>query len=67
MLRAGVVNHPSEWVFGRYNEIQIPRRKCVLVAYQRLAELLGFDNYNRFSDTHKELMEEQLKDGINTR
>jgi putative transposase len=36
MVRAGVVNHPSEWSFGGYNEIQAPRCKCVLVAYERL-------------------------------
>ena len=27
MVRAGVVSHPSKWVFGGYNEIQSPRRK----------------------------------------
>ncbi len=67
MVRAGVVNHPSEWMFGGYNEIQRPRRKCVLIAYQKLAELSGFDSYDRFRVTHKEWVEELLKDGINSR
>lgn len=67
MVRAGVVNHPSEWPFGGYNEIQKPRRKCVLIAYRKLAELSGFDNYDRFRDTHKEWVEELLRDGINSR
>ncbi len=67
MVRAGVVNHPSEWTFGGYNEIQNPRKKCVLIAYQKLAELSGFDNYDRFRGSHKELVEELLQDGINFR
>ena len=67
MVRAGVVNHPSEWTYGGYNEIQNPRRKCVLIAYQKLAELSGFDNYDRFRDSHKEWIEKMLKDGINSR
>jgi len=33
MVRTGVVNHPSEWLFGGYHEIQQPRRKCVLIDY----------------------------------
>lgn len=40
MVRAGVVNHPSEWMFGGYNEIQNPRRKCALIAYDKLQTLL---------------------------
>ena len=67
MVRAGVVSHPSEWPFGGYNEIQKPRRKCVLIAYQKLAELSGFNNYDRFRNTHKELVEGMLKDGTNSR
>jgi hypothetical protein len=67
MVRAGVVSHPSEWQFGGYNEIQKPRKKCKLIAYQKLAKLSGFDNYDSFRDTHKELVEGLLNDGINSR
>jgi len=67
VVRAGVVDHPSEWTFGGYSEIQSPRRKCVLIAYQKLAELSGFDNYDRFRDAHKEWVEELLKDGTDSR
>jgi putative transposase len=38
-VRTGVVSHPSEWPFGSFEEIQKPRRKCVLIAYQKLAEI----------------------------
>ena len=37
MVRVGVVSHPSEWAFGGYNEIQSPRRKCVLINHEQLA------------------------------
>lgn len=56
MVRAGVVSHPSEWPFGGYGEIQVPRRKSVLIAHQKLASLAGFATYDAFRDTHKELV-----------
>ena len=36
MVRAGVVDHPSQWPHGGFNEIQAPRRKNVIIAYERL-------------------------------
>jgi len=42
MVRAGVVNHPSEWPFCGYNEIQQPRERYALVDYQGLRGLLNF-------------------------
>ena len=48
MVRANVVSHPSEWPFCGYREIQKPRRKNVLIAYEKLAELAGFKTYNDF-------------------
>nr|WP_217907575.1 transposase [Desulfosediminicola ganghwensis] len=60
MVRAGVVSHPSEWQFGGYNEIQKPRRKCVLIAYEKLAELSGFSSCHAFQKSHKEYVDEAL-------
>ena len=34
MVRAGVVNHPSEWPYGGYHEIQSPWRKCAIITYR---------------------------------
>lgn len=65
MVRAGVVSHPSEWSFGGYNEIQSPRRKCVLVAYERLRELAGFDTYDSFREAHRKWVEASLDNGNN--
>ena len=35
MIRAGVVSHPSMWSFSGYNEIQEPRKKNILIDYER--------------------------------
>jgi len=46
MVRAGIVDHPSQWPFCGYNEIQEPRRKNVLINYEKLRELAGAESYD---------------------
>ena len=65
MVRAGVVHHPSEWDFGGYNEIQSPRRKCVLIADEKLAKFCGYDDYDAFRQSHREWVNGSLVDGNN--
>ena len=65
MVRAGVVNHPCRWLFGGYNEIQSPRRKCVLIAHERLAALAGHRSYDAFRESHKKWVNESLACGNN--
>jgi len=65
MVRAGVVNHPSEWEFSGYNEIQNLRRKCVLIAYDRLRALLDFSTYEGFVTAHRQWVDQSLKDRLN--
>ena len=67
MVRTGVVSHPAEWPFGGYNEIQKPRRKNVLINYERLRELLGFDTYDKVKTNHKRWVESLLENGNNIR
>ena len=67
MVRAGVVSHPSEWVFSGYNEIQKPRRKCALIDYERVRLLAGFEGYEEFVTTHREWVEEAIRDGTGGR
>jgi putative transposase len=67
MVRAGVVNHPTEWHFGGYNEIQEPRRKNILVNHDRLRQLIGFDTYEKVKVGHKKWVESGLRDGMNMR
>ena len=49
MVRAGVVGHPSQWPFCGYNEIQAPRRKNVLIDYERLKGLFGAGSYDQLT------------------
>jgi putative transposase len=67
MVRAGVVGHPSEWPFCGYNEIQQPRSKTILIDYERLRKLLGFDSYDRLIIYHKGWVENHLGNEKNIR
>ena len=62
MVRAGVVNHPSEWPFCGYNEIQKPRNRYALVDYEELKGLLGFDNMEDLINAHRVWIEASLKE-----
>ncbi len=61
MVRAGVVDHPSEWPYSGYNEIQQPRRKNVLIDYDKFMELLGVDNYEKAKQDHQGWVAELLR------
>ena len=67
MVRAGVVNHPSEWPFGGYNEIQGPRKKNILINYDSLRQLLGFDCYEDVRTNHEKWVESCLQNHANVR
>ncbi len=60
MVRAGVVKHPAEWPFSGYNEIQNPRKKNILIHYDKLMELCGAETYDALKQSHKTLVEEVL-------
>ena len=53
MVRAGVVDHPSKWPHGGFNEIQSPRRKNIIITHGRLCSLAGFNDYDTFAATHR--------------
>jgi putative transposase len=61
MVRAGVVEHPSKWSHGGYNEIQAPRRKNIIIAYERLRELAGFRDYSTFASAHRKWVDASLE------
>lgn len=63
MVRAGIVGHPSEWGYSGYNEIQNPKRKQVLINYQKLRELLGFGTYEEVKSAHEKWVESSLANG----
>jgi len=62
MVCAGVVSHPSQWSFSGYNEIQEPRRKNVLVDYDRLPVMLGAESYEQLRRSHNGWIEEYSGD-----
>jgi len=67
MVRAGVVEHPSQWSSCGYNEIQEPKRKKVLIDYEKLRTLLGFESYDLAQSYHKKLVNEYLRGANNIR
>jgi putative transposase len=62
-----MVTHPSMWPFSGYKEIQEPRRKNVLINYERLQGLLGAGSYDRLRSSHKGWVEEYLRGGEKAR
>ena len=67
MVRAGVVQHPGEWVYGGYREIQNPKQRYTLIDRQKLATLLGIKDTDQLSEYHLKWVEEILKNGSNQR
>lgn len=63
MVRAGVVRHPAMWPFSGYNQIQVPRKKNVLIDYERLQTLLGLGSYDELKCCHKKWVDAYLTDG----
>jgi hypothetical protein len=45
-----------------YNEIQAPRRKHIIIAYERLRELAGFDDYQSFVSAHRKRVQAALEE-----
>ena len=67
MVRAGVVSHPSLWSFSGYNEIQEPRRKNILIDYEKLQWLIGSGSYDQLKNSHRGWVEEYLGNGAEGR
>ncbi len=67
MVRAGVVEHPSEWGFGGYNEIQAPRERYALIDYDGLRALLNFSAMYELAAAYCGWIEESLKKGSHYR
>ena len=55
------------WSFCGYNEIQEPRRKNILIDYERLQRLIGARSYDELRSIHKGWIGEYLGDGVRIR
>ena len=61
MVRAGVVDHPSNWQCCGFHEIQHPKKRYRLIDRERLSQLLGIDSADRLIDSHGQWIEAELK------
>jgi putative transposase len=61
MVRAGVVTHPSEWIFCGYNEIQNPRERKSLIDHENLIGLFGVGGMDDLKKTYRDLVSESLE------
>jgi hypothetical protein len=55
------------WPFSGYNEIQKPKRKNVLIDYERLSTLLGLESYELVKSYYSEWIEKYLGNEKNVR
>ena len=67
MIRAGVVEHPSEWAFSGYNEIQAPRERYALIDYEGLRNLLDFRSMDDLAEAYRGWVEESEQEGSHFR
>ena len=67
MVRAGVVDHPSDWSYSGYNEIQNPRMKNILISYDVLMKLSGYLNYDDFQKAHRGWVDSAINRSENNR
>ncbi len=67
MVRAGAVDHPGNWKWCGYNEIQNPRTRKSIIDFKRLMGLLGFDTYEQLKDAHTEWIDKAIREKRNDR
>jgi putative transposase len=67
MVRAGVVQHPSEWIFGGYTEIQNLKQRYAIINRHELASLLGIKDEVKLVESHNKWVAEILKKGSKER
>ena len=67
MVRAGVVNHLSEWEFCGYNEIQEPPERYGVIDRLGLQHLCGFSDTEQFTAQHRQWVSEAIVNGCNQR
>jgi len=63
MVRAGAVQHPSEWDTCGYNEIQSPKKRYGLIDHNCLLELLGLSSMGALEAAHGRWVEQAIEAG----
>ncbi len=67
MVRAGVVKHPSQWLFGGYNEICQPKQRYSLINRHELMNIPGMENDLKLRTYHAQWVEAGMKSESNSR
>lgn len=67
MVRAGVVDHPSQWRVGGFNEIQSPGCRYRIIDIDALCELTASKTPEVFRLRHRTWVEQELVRGNMTR
>jgi hypothetical protein len=67
MVRAGVVDHPKDWAFGGYNEIQEPKQRYAIIDPVMLCHLLGIPDQEMMAETLREWVEDSLSKNVSHR
>lgn len=67
MVRAGAVNHPSEWEYCGCDEIQKPPERYGVIDLMRLQHLCGFSDSERFAAQHRQSVSDAIINGTNRR
>jgi len=61
MVRAGVVDHPSEWKDCGYKEVLTPKDRYVLIDHEALLSALKLPNQDALRDRYPEWLDEVIK------
>ena len=67
MVRAKVVNHPSEYSGCGYNEIQNPPERYMIINRKKLLEYFFIQDGNYFQQEYDNWIETELKNNVSTR
>jgi putative transposase len=61
MVRAGMVDHPIEWVESGYYEIENPKLRYSIIDYNALLDVLGVESICQLQKLQSEWVQEALK------
>ena len=67
MVRAGVVNHPRQWPFCGYKEIESPPQRYAIIDYRRLVDLLRMTDCDELQESYGHWVDEILRAENHTR
>ena len=67
MVRAGVVQHPQDWAYGGYREVQGNKRRNTIIDLKALMNALEIENVETLRIAHREWLDKALQEGASER